>query len=63
MLHHDLFSTQLFVGKPAHAGPRVAPSEVLEEVEITKVNGAEQQYALTIVDAPGCVYLERALRE
>merc|ERR1711862_799861 len=34
-----------FVGKPAHAGPRVAPSEVSGEVEITKVSGVEQLYA------------------
>lgn len=40
-----LFRKFGFVGKPAHAGPRVAPSEVSGEVEITKVNGAEQQYA------------------
>ena len=40
-----LFTKLGFVGKPAHAGPRVAPSEVLGEVEITKVNGSEQQYA------------------
>ena len=40
-----LFQKLGFVGKPAHAGPRVAPSEVLGEVEITKVRGAEQQYA------------------
>lgn len=40
-----LFNKLGFVGKPAHAGPRVAPSEVLGEVEITKVNGSEQQYA------------------
>mmetsp|Transcript_629 Transcript_629/g.1146 ORF Transcript_629/g.1146 Transcript_629/m.1146 type:complete len:441 (-) Transcript_629:114-1436(-) len=41
----QLFSKFGFVGKPAHAGPRVAPSEVSGEVEITKVNGTEQQYA------------------
>lgn len=40
-----LFDKLGFVGKPAHAGPRVAPSEMLGEVEITKVSGAEQQYA------------------
>eukprot|EP00579_Thalassiosira_antarctica_P008817 CAMPEP_0201901918 /NCGR_PEP_ID=MMETSP0902-20130614/54684_1 /ASSEMBLY_ACC=CAM_ASM_000551 /TAXON_ID=420261 /ORGANISM="Thalassiosira antarctica, Strain CCMP982" /LENGTH=491 /DNA_ID=CAMNT_0048435903 /DNA_START=19 /DNA_END=1495 /DNA_ORIENTATION=- len=40
-----LFQKFGFVGKPAHAGPRVAPSEVMGEVEITKVRGAEQQYA------------------
>jgi len=40
-----LFQRFGFVGKPAHAGPRVAPSEVMGEVEITKVNGMEQLYA------------------
>ena len=40
-----LFNKLGFVGKPAHAGPRVAPSEVTGEVEITKVRGSEQQYA------------------
>lgn len=40
-----LFRKLGFVGKPAHAGPRVAPSEVMGEVEITKVKGMEQQYA------------------
>lgn len=41
----QLFEKLGFVGKPAHAGPRVAPSEVMGEVEITKVKGTEQQYA------------------
>jgi len=41
----QLFEKLGFVGKPAHAGPRVAPSEVMGEVEITKVKGLEQQYA------------------
>lgn len=40
-----LFQKFGFVGKPAHVGPMVAPSEVRGEVEITKVKGAEQQYA------------------
>jgi biotin synthase len=40
-----LFQKLGFVGKPAHAGPRVAPSEVTGEVEITHVKGMEQQYA------------------
>lgn len=40
-----LFDKLGFVGKPAHAGPRVAPSEVLGEVQITRVKGTEQQYA------------------
>jgi biotin synthase len=40
-----LFHKLGFVGKPAHAGPRVAPMEMLGEVEITKVKGMEQQYA------------------
>mmetsp|Transcript_19259 Transcript_19259/g.45068 ORF Transcript_19259/g.45068 Transcript_19259/m.45068 type:complete len:444 (-) Transcript_19259:83-1414(-) len=40
-----LFQKLGFVGKPAHAGPRVAPSEMLGEIEITKVHGSEQQYA------------------
>jgi biotin synthase len=40
-----LFQKLGFVGKPAHAGPRVAPTEVSGEVEITQVKGMEQQYA------------------
>jgi len=40
-----LFHKLGFVGKPAHAGPRVAPMEMSGEVEITKVKGMEQQYA------------------
>ncbi|KAL9188535.1 hypothetical protein ACHAXT_006913 [Thalassiosira profunda] len=41
-----LFDKLGFVGKPAHAGPRVAPSEVAGEVEITQVRGEEErQYA------------------
>ena len=42
-----LFRKLGFVGKPAHAGPRVAPSEVSGMVEITRVRGAEEerQYA------------------
>ncbi|KAL7477104.1 hypothetical protein ACHAW6_002917 [Cyclotella cf. meneghiniana] len=40
-----LFEKFGFVGKPAHAGPRVAPIEVRGEVEITLVKGAEKQYA------------------
>jgi biotin synthase len=40
-----LFQKLGFVGKPAHAGPRVAPTEVTGEVEITQVKGMEQQYA------------------
>jgi len=40
-----LFQKFGFVGKPAHAGPRVAPSEVMGKVEITKVNGGDQLYA------------------
>ncbi len=40
-----LFNKLGFVGKPAHAGPKVAPSEMSGEVEITKVKGNEQQYA------------------
>lgn len=42
-----LFRKLGFVGKPAHAGPRVAPSEVSGIVEITRVRGAEEerQYA------------------
>ena len=40
-----LFQKFGFVGKPAHAGPRVAPSEVTGKVEITKVNGGDQLYA------------------
>ncbi|KAL3808515.1 hypothetical protein ACHAXA_008336 [Cyclostephanos tholiformis] len=37
-----LFEKLGFVGKPAHAGPRVAPSEVSGTVEITKVRGTEE---------------------
>jgi len=40
-----LFQKFGFVGKPAHAGPRVAPSEVTGKVAITKVSGGEQLYA------------------
>ena len=42
-----LFEKLGFVGKPAHAGPRVAPSEVSGMVEITRVMGTEEerQYA------------------
>lgn len=40
-----LFQKLGFVGKPAHAGPRVAPAEMSGEVEITRVKGTEQQYA------------------
>mmetsp|Transcript_25455 Transcript_25455/g.53351 ORF Transcript_25455/g.53351 Transcript_25455/m.53351 type:complete len:442 (+) Transcript_25455:40-1365(+) len=40
-----LFNKLGFVGKPAHAGPKVAPSEMSGEVEITRVKGHEQQYA------------------
>ena len=42
-----LFNKLGFVGKPAHQGPRVAPSEVMGQVEITKFKGSEQeqQYA------------------
>ncbi|KAL3772663.1 hypothetical protein ACHAW5_008613 [Stephanodiscus triporus] len=43
-----LFRKLGFVGKPAHAGPRVAPSEVSGLVEITRVSGGaedERQYA------------------
>lgn len=39
-----LFQKLGFVGKPAHAGPRVAPAELSGEVEITQVRG-EQQFA------------------
>jgi len=40
-----LFHKLGFVGKPAHAGPRVAPSEMRGEVEISNVRGSELQYA------------------
>jgi len=40
-----LFQKLGFVGKPAHAGPRVAPSEAMGEVEITKVKGTAQAFA------------------
>ena len=41
-----LFQKLGFHGKPAHQGPRVAPSEIKGEVEITKVQGSmEKQYA------------------
>lgn len=41
----QLFNKLGFTGKPAHAGPRVAPAEMLGQVEITKVKGNEQQLA------------------
>lgn len=40
-----LFEKLGFVGKPAHAGPMVAPAETLGEVVITKVSRSEKQYA------------------
>lgn len=44
-----LFEKLGFVGKPAHAGPRVAPTEVSGMVEITRVSGEtreeERRYA------------------
>jgi biotin synthase len=38
-----LFEKLGFVGKPAHAGPRVAPTEVSGMVEITRVSGKTQE--------------------
>jgi len=38
-----LFEKLGFVGKPAHAGPRVAPTEISGMVEITRVSGETQE--------------------